>query len=173
MTTNKSNKQIFIINGTGGSGKDSFVEFVNRIVPVYNVSSVDTIKAMAECIGWNGSKTEKDRKFLSDLKRLCTDYNDSPFTYLLRCVALFRNHSNALFMFIHIREPEEIKRAVNRFGAKTILVRNDNVPNINTNISDGSVYDYAYDYVIENNGTLDDLKDVARLFVEEVNKNEV
>ena len=72
-------KPIFIINGSGSKGKDQFVEDVNQFVPVYNVSSVDIIKAMAQNVGWDGSKTEKDRKFLADLKSLCTEYNDSPY----------------------------------------------------------------------------------------------
>ena len=37
-------KQIIIINGTGGSGKDSFVEFAAKYAKVYNFSSIDLIK---------------------------------------------------------------------------------------------------------------------------------
>jgi hypothetical protein len=166
------NKQIFVINGMATSGKDSFVDMVNEFEPVYNVSSVDIIKSMAQCIGWNGSKTEKDRKFLSDLKRLCGEYNDSPFTYLIRCVVLFKNHDAKKLMFVHIREPEEIKRFAERFGAKTILVKNDKVKNITSNMADANVYNYEYDYIIENNGTLIDLKEKAKHFVEEVCRNE-
>lgn len=70
-------KQIFVINGTGGAGKDTFVKMVSRqmdkmsnYAAVINVSSVDRIKEAAKIIGWNGGKEEKDRKFLSDLKEL-------------------------------------------------------------------------------------------------------
>lgn len=76
------NKQIFVINGSGGVGKDTFVELVSvelndklkRFHTVVNFSSVDKVKEIAREIGWDGRKTEKDRKFLSDLKSL-TIYN--------------------------------------------------------------------------------------------------
>ena len=61
-------KNIIIINGTGGSGKDTFVEFVSKYSKVFNFSSVDKVKEVARVIGWSGTKSEKDRKFLSDLK---------------------------------------------------------------------------------------------------------
>ena len=68
------NKQVFIINGSGGVGKDTFVELVSKVfnLSVMNFSSVDKVKEIARIIGWTGGKTEKDRKFLSDLKLLCT-----------------------------------------------------------------------------------------------------
>ena len=80
------NKQVFIINGSGGVGKDTFVDLVDHNLShkyrylTMNFSSVDKVKKVAEIIGWDVySKTEKDRKFLSDLKLLCTEYNDMPF----------------------------------------------------------------------------------------------
>ena len=73
-------KEIIVINGTGACGKDSFVKYVENYASVYNFDSVHKIKLLAELIGWNGvSKTEKDRKFLSDLKQLTKDYNDMPY----------------------------------------------------------------------------------------------
>ena len=54
-------KEIIIINGTGGSGKDTFVQYVNYYAQVYNFSSVAKVKEIAQIIGWDGiSKTEKD-----------------------------------------------------------------------------------------------------------------
>ena len=66
-------KQIVIINGTGGCGKDTFVSFVSKYKRVYNFSSIDKVKEIAKLIGWDGGKTDKDRKFLSDLKKLTTE----------------------------------------------------------------------------------------------------
>lgn len=172
MKSKEVSRPIFIINGSGSKGKDQFVEDVNQFISVYNVSSVDIIKEMARNVGWNGSKTEKDRKFLADLKTLCTEYNDSPYKYIFRCVTMFRNTSLQDAMFIHIREPKEIERAVKQFGAKTILVKSDRVEDIASNPADAGVYDYNYDYVIENNGTLEDLKNKAEEFVKTVIKGE-
>ena len=54
-------KPVFIINGSGGSGKDSFCKFCSQYLSVYNISSVDTIKEVAKILGWNGEKDEKSR----------------------------------------------------------------------------------------------------------------
>ena len=134
-------KNIVIINGTGGSGKDTFVEMTKKYAKVYNFSSIDKVKEVAALVGWKGTKTEKDRKFLSDLKRLTTEYNDMAFNSIKEAVDIFLKSNNEL-MFIHIREPEEIKRAVKNFGAKTLLIKRVGLENINSNYSDANVDDY-------------------------------
>ena len=156
-------KQIIIINGTGGSGKDTFVEFCMKYDNVMNFSSIDKVKEIATMIGWNGKKTDKDRKFLSDLKRLTTEYNDMAFNSMIDAVDKFNNSDNNI-LFIHIREPKEIQRAVDYFGAKTLLVKRVGLDNIDTNYSDANVDNYTYDYLIENN-TLEGLEETAKMFI--------
>ena len=158
------NKKIVIINGTGGSGKDTFVEFVSKYCKVFNFSSVDKVKEIARMVGWNGGKTEKDRKFLSDLKKLTTEYNDMAFESIKSAVQEFENSDNEI-MFIHIREPEEITRAVKAFDAKALLVRRTGLDIITSNYSDASVENYNYDYVVENT-TLEELDISAKDFVQ-------
>lgn len=65
------NKHIFIINGSGGVGKDTFVEMVqvelNNILKkfhtVINFSSVDKVKEIAKEIGWDGKNQKKIESF--------------------------------------------------------------------------------------------------------------
>lgn len=180
------NKQIFIINGSGGVGKSTFCRMVEeslplfvdkfdgvRIMPVKTISSVTQIKKIAEFVGWNAKfKTEKDRKFLSDLKNLCSEYNDFPFKYITAQVKSFRE-SNKYVLFIHSREPKEIERVKQAFDAKTILIKRDNVKHITSNKSDREVFDYDYDIVINNNGSKDELLDVAEEFCEDLLGNEI
>ena len=161
-------KNIIIINGYGGSGKDTFVEFVSKYNKVYNFSSVDKVKEIAKLIGWTGTKEEKDRKFLSDLKKLTTDYNDMPFNSIKDAVNDFKM-SDKEIMFIHIREPEEIKRAVLEFNAKTLFIKRDDINKITSNDSDKNVEKYDYDFIIENT-TLDDLEEKAKNFYTIINK---
>lgn len=162
-------KYIVVINGTGGSGKDTFVEFVSKYNKVFNFSSIDKVKEIALIIGWNPvEKTEKDRKFLSDLKKLTTDYNDMSFNSIKNAVEKFKNDDNEI-MFIHIREPEEIKRAVLQFNAKTLLIRREGLDIIKSNYSDASVENYNYDYIIENT-TLEDLEKQAKEFYNLISK---
>ena len=161
------NKQIFIINGSGGCGKDTFVNYVSKHVPTINYSSVFKVKSIAKMIGWNGEKSERDRKFLSDLKKLTSDYCDMPFEDMKLVVDKFERTYHE-FLFLHIREPKEIERAKNAFNAKTILIRRDSVKKIESNMSDKNVEDYKYDYYIENSGTLDDLEKSAIKFIDNI-----
>ena len=158
---NLMGKHIFVINGTGGAGKDTFVKFVSGYVPSVNFSSVDKVKEIAAVIGWTGTKTEKDRKFLSDLKQLAADYCDMPFKSMERKAEEFYKDNNK-FLFLHIREPHEI-------NAKTVLITREAAGIITSNHSDRDVSCYGYDFTIENNGTLEELNkkagEFAKLFL--------
>ena len=162
-------KQIVIINGSAGVGKDTFVNLVSKYVPTMNYSSIDRIKEIAKECGWNGKKTEKDRKFLSDLKILCSKYNDLPMLSMKKNVQKFYNSKNEL-LFLHIREPIEISNAVILFNAKTLLIKRNSVKHIITNEADAGVFNYNYNYVIENNGTKEELDNKAKEFVETLSK---
>jgi len=162
-------KVIVVLNGSGCVGKDTFVDCVSDCVAkginnkavVLNYSSVEKIKQFAELMGWDGTKTERNRKFLSDLKMLLSDYNDLPFNSMKEKVEEFQDIDNAVMLFLHIREPQEIERVKQEFGATTILIKRDSIPQITSNIADGSVFDYDYDIVINNNGDKRDLWRVA------------
>ena len=73
---------VFIINGAPRSGKDTLVDMFEEYLNMRldNFSTVDFVKDIAARYGgWDGRKTPKDRKFLSDLKDLFTEWNDIPF----------------------------------------------------------------------------------------------
>lgn len=160
-------KQIFITNGMGGVGKDTFAEFLGHHVNTCKISAIEPVKQVANHAGWSGAKTEKDRKFLSDLKVLLSEYADIPFKFIRRRVMAFNMLPEIEVLLIDIREPEEIARAVEEFGAKTILIKNDRVAPITSNMADANVFNYEYDFVIENNGTLEDFRETVRKFAEE------
>ncbi len=161
-------KNIVIINGTGGAGKDTFVSFCSEFVKVLNVSSVDKVKEAAKIlVGWNGEKDEVSRKLLVDLKRLSVEYNDAPTKYIKSMADEFKNSDDEL-MFVHIREAEEIEKTKKLLNAKTLLISNPRVQLITSNDSDGKVNEYKYDYYILNDGTLDDLKNKAEEFIKEL-----
>ena len=162
-------KKIFIQNSVGGSGKDTWAGLVGKYIPTYKYSIIDLPKEAAKVLGWNGGKTEKDRKFLSDIMDLSTEYNDSPFRDVLLIVSDFENNLiEDEVLFIDMRDPKDIARAVETFDAETILIRNPNVEKIESNHADANVEEYEYDYIIENNGTLDQLDMMAKFFVREI-----
>lgn len=168
--------KVIVINGVGRCGKDTFVELFKKEYEYRceNYSTIDYIKQIsADKFGWDGKKNDKSRKFLSDLKKLWTDYNNGPFNNLVDKIKhnekYFSSKNKDIIYFIHCREPEEIQKFVDYYKEKciTLLIeRNVDVPD---NYSDNSVYNFNYDYTIENNGTIPELTKKAKLFITKIN----
>lgn len=171
VTKDTPKKLVFITNGTGGCGKDTFAEILDDFVDVTKISSIDPIKQFARFLGWQGGKSEKDRKFLSDLKLAMTEYNDTLFKWMQNNYVLWSTRSDfdhaIPVLLIDIREPEEIERAKKAFNAKTILIKNDRVAPITSNMADAGVFNYEYDFVIENNGTFEEFEETIKKWAEE------
>ena len=77
------------INGAPRSGKDTFVDICHLLLGdrCFNVSSVDFVKHLATECGWNGEKNLKNRKFLSDLKDLLTQWEDVPYKKIVEAIS--------------------------------------------------------------------------------------
>ena len=157
-------KHIFITNGMARCGKDTFAAFLNEFIPTLKYSSIDKVKEIAKLCGWDGGKSEKDRRFLSDLKVLTSQYSNMPFKAIENEVERFLTDEKHFVMLIDIREPEEIEKAKNAFNAKTILIENNRVEFIDSNMADANVFNYNYDFVIKNNGTLEEFKKEIECF---------
>lgn len=166
-------KKVYITNGSGTNGKDTFAKLVAKYIPTYKYSSINLVKYMLEAAGiGEGEKTEEYRLLCSDLKDRLTRYDDIPFKDITSIVTDFKNnYIETEVLLIDIREPEEIERAAETFGAETILIRNPNVKKIKSNHADANVEQYEYDYIIENDGTLEQLDKMAYLFSEQVIKH--
>lgn len=161
-------KNIIVINGSGGVGKDTFVSICSEFKKVLNISTVDKVKEAANIlVDWNGDKDEKYRKLLVDLKKLSIDYNDAPTNYICKKAEEFMKSDDEL-MFIHIREGYEIDKVKKLLPIKTLLITNPNIELIISNDSDKKVTEYKYDYYIDNNGTIDDLRLKALDFVKKL-----
>lgn len=155
---------VFVINGMARAGKDTFVKLFdnNSDYDVMNVSTIDPIKDLARTIiKWDGNKTEKSRKLLSDLKKIMTEYDDRCFNYLKENIDKYSD----MIYFIHCREIDEIERIVKEFDAKTILIKNNRVQVVESNDSDKNVFNYNYDYVIENNGSIEEFEEKVKKFL--------
>lgn len=163
-------KKIFITNDSATNGKDTFAKMIDNYISTYKYSSIDLVKDMLEFAGVpKEPKTEEKRLLYSDTKDRLTKYDDIPFKDIASIVADFKNNKiEAEVLLIDIREPKEIARAVETFGAETILVRNPNAIKIESNHADRDVENYEYDYIIENDGTLEQLEIVAKLFVRDM-----
>jgi len=152
------NKVAIVINGAGGVGKDTLCELAAKHFKIKNISSITPIKEIASLCGWDGRKDNKARKFLSDLKNLCVEYNNYPTVWARAQYDEFLLSDESI-MFVHIREPEEIKKFVDATDgkAKTLLVRGGKRMSTEKygNVSDDGVENYAYDYYFLNEDSLD------------------
>ena len=171
-----NNIKIVIVNGRPGSGKTTFEECCRSILgPLCRIrSTIDKIKDIAYRAGWNGEKTPEARKMLSDLKDLFTKFNDLPYRDIISHIGYYEAeladygvfHEHALF-FVDSREPEEIERFKQTLDAKTLLIRRAAVEDAEfSNHADANVNNYNYDYIIDNNGTIDDLLKEAQRFID-------
>ena len=147
-------KLVIVINGRGGVGKDTLCDFAAKHFSVMNVSSITPVKELAAQCGWAGEKTDRARRFLSDLKALLIAYNDFPTVWAKRRYEEFLA-GDAEIMFLHVREGEEIAKfvAATEGRAKTLLIRpgkRDAERAAYGNVSDDCVEMYAYDYYYVN-----------------------
>ena len=82
---------VILISGAGGNGKDTFINYVNQSMAVYNLSTIDPIKEVASTLinltvtsdySAVDSKKEMDdksdryREFLHELKMAWSKFND-------------------------------------------------------------------------------------------------
>ena len=164
----------FIINGRPRSGKDTFVNFCLEELGAFGklISTVDFVKKIATECGWDGTKDLKNRKFLSDLKDLLTNWGDVPYKKTLQEINMFKfdldcwDASDKGVVFIMCREPKEIERFERELNAKSLLIRRASVEfEQQSNHADSEVLNHKYDYIIENNGTVDELKEKAKDFL--------
>ena len=164
--------KVVVVNGRPESGKTTFeekcLELVrasstfwfdeNKRVMVEMCSTVDFVKKIALECGWDGVKTPRNRKFLSDLKDLLTEWDDVPFQKILERVEDLCFYPNDFLLFVDCREPAEIQKLKERLNATTVIVRRlgDEV-NETSNHADANVFDYEYDYTVKNYGDLSDV----------------
>ena len=172
---------IIVVNGAPRAGKDTYCEMVQKImeerVGPYScriISTVDFVKEVAKFCGWNGQKTPKDRKFLSDLKDILTQWDDIPYKDIIGsyegCKEIWKQFGydeEECLYFIMCREPKEIQKFVDRIGARTLIVRRFNVEELpQSNHADADIFNYKYDSYIYNNGTLEELEEFANRFTD-------
>ena len=166
-------KIVMVINGAGGVGKDTLCDLASKYYRIRNISSITPVKELAAMAGWDGSKDDRSRKFLADLKALLVDYNDYPTAWALRQYNEFKTTDEQI-MIVHIREPKEIAKFVNATGgeALTMLVRAGERMKRGAygNAADDGVENYYYDYYFDNDKPLDEaevnIKEFFRRLVE-------
>ena len=167
--------KVVIVNGMPTSGKTTFENLCLDKLGSYGYiySSIDFVKEIAKKCGWDGSKTPQNRKFLSDLKDLLTEWGDVPMKSIEKEIkriewefTSFDMSTDKVVLFVDIREPWEIQKAKENFNARTLIVRRTAIENNElSNHADKEVLNYDYDEEIWNEGTIEDLDKRASYFL--------
>lgn len=161
-------EHLFLINDFIVTHNTTFENFISEIawekdkIRIKKMSMIDMIKDIATSIGWDGSKDMRDRLFLSRLKDLLTEYNDSPYQ-VIKSRILMEQEDGTKVLFIDARERSDIERLVKDFNATTILVKRGE-PVRYGNHADDNVFNYDYDIIVDNIDTIEDLKEKAVIF---------
>ena len=188
--------KVVIINGKPQSGKDTFCKYAqgycddDESANTLIISSVDPLKEMLTQLGWDGTKTDKIRDMLMDMKQLWVQNQDGPTMFLFNNILEFHKACTGEdnIVFVHIREPEEIKKLVNALtgfesmgiDAISLLViqgSGEDTPNqpAGTRRSDDEalINSYEYDVTINNDGDLIRLQELAAEFVDKLLEDKI
>ena len=173
--------KVAVINGACGAGKSEFERLCKeqcgflKSVPGFThekklsvdiISSIDFVKEVATMCGWDGTKTLENRKFLSDLKALLTEWNNVPYK-ILEARAKSLPSTYDWLMLVDCREPAEIQKLKEGLNATTVLIRRESVEsNETSNSSDANVMNYNYDLTIDNNSDIINLENEVKKFIE-------
>lgn len=187
--------KVVIINGKPQSGKDTFCKYAqgycddDESANTLIISSVDPLKEMLTQLGWDGTKTDKIRDMLMDMKQLWVQNQDGPTMFLFNNILEFHKACTGEdnIVFVHIREPEEIKKLVNALTGfesmgidviSLLVIRKggEDTPNqpAETRRSDDEalINNYEYDVTINNDEDLIKLQELAAEFVDKLLEDE-
>ena len=187
--------KVVIINGKPQSGKDTFCKYAqgycddDESANTLIISSVDPLKEMLTQLGWDGTKTDKIRDMLMDMKQLWVQNQDGPTMFLFNNILEFHKACTGEdnIVFVHIREPEEIKKLVNALTGfesmgidviSLLVIREggEDTPNqpAETRKSDDEalINSYEYDVTINNDEDLIKLQELAAEFVDKLLEDE-
>ena len=173
--------KVVIVNGKPGVGKSEFERMCKEQCGLFNrqagftedkdlwvdiTSTVDFVKEVATLCGWDGTKTLENRRFLSDLKDLLTNWNDVPYKVITNRVKTLPQCHDWI-VFVDCREPKEVQKLKEGLNATTILIRRPGDENTETsNHADAGVFEYDYDLNIWNEYGLNELETMAKAFIE-------
>lgn len=163
------NHKTIIINGVARSGKDTFINYCQTIMTdsyIYNLSTITPVKELLTSLLGDVEKNNKYRKLLSDVKMSLIEYNDYPYTWVINQMQnkIQMDIDRFNIFFIHCREPIEIEKFKTRLvNCDTLLITKPDL-DIPNNLADQNVNNYKYNYTINNNGSLTDLRHQASIF---------
>lgn len=183
MELKQRNPKIFIVSGKANSGKDTTCELINNYIKLKELKSINLqfstyIKMYAKAIsGWNGEEDTKPRSLLQEIgTSIIRDKIDNEF-FIKRIIGDIKVYSYYcdVITISDARLPEEIDSIYEAFD--NVVRINIERPNYDNNLNskekkhrtEVGLDNYNnYDYIIINDGTLEDLNKKIEKIVNEV-----
>lgn len=181
---------IAIMNGVAQSGKTTIQQ---RMIYLANndcidaevrmMSSVDVPYKIMKILGWNGVKDDQFRADMATLKEMYIRHCNGPTVDIVRTALEIAcgGDGNTCIICTDVREAEEIKKLTDMaeplktigIKCKTVYVQRDAVDTVQhgNDHDDGIVdtrYTIKYDYIVHNNGSIDDIQKLALELAEEL-----
>jgi len=163
-------KYIIILNGTAKSGKTTFAKLCKKyFYCTYNISTITPIKNALKCMFVDiDKKDDRTRKLMSDLKDTMTNFNECSKIFVQKEIERLNKLGMVYILFVDAREPEEIKWFKDNIQAKTLLIRNKNIKILETNHADKNIENFNYDYIINNDESLEEMEVKAKDFLKNI-----
>jgi hypothetical protein len=171
--------KIVFINGMPRSGKDTFVELAQEEgdragVRVNAISSIDPVRSALKSFNLDPeNKTPAMRALMSEIGDSMERWLGYRSNYCLENAIEFDRHGRHI-MFIHMREPVLIEKTAamlqdEGYSVTRVYIRSQRAETVETNASDtGTWREDFYQYVITNDGTIDDLRRDAILLLKDL-----
>lgn len=173
--------QVILIGGKARSGKDTLADFLTENLEkqgkkVCKIQVGQYIKYYAmKYFGWNGEEETKPRDLLIELgteiirKKIDPDFHIDRLIQDIKVLSYFYD----TFVVSDIRFPVEIEKPKKEFDNVTTIKMIRNSDELNdaqkSHVTETGLDDFnSFDYVIENEGSLEELKEKAMKIVKEI-----
>jgi hypothetical protein len=163
------------LTGLAGSGKNTVADLIARYFPLYvEVSFANTLKyTCMHHFNWDGQKDSKGRKLLQTIGMAVRDYDPDAWIKITEkeINADRKNHS---FIYTDVRFNNEADYIRNNRGVIIRVVRPSlELTKTHEHISEKAQSEIEVDYVIVNDGTLDDLKEKVFNMIKELSNDTI
>lgn len=169
--------KFILINGKAGSGKDTFAKYLEEYLLVlekrpFIIHNAFYVKLIAEKIfGWDKVKDTKGRRLLIDIANTGYSYDDYFWERKTEAEVLkrFKVTDNAYIIIPDFRYKNTYTYFSSKYNVITMKIERENFDNklsedLKKDKSEN--LDIDFDYVIFNNGNLEDLKKQAKQICE-------
>lgn len=173
-------KKLYMIAGIARSGKDTVSSFIKEIYEKENMKTIilqisSPLKNYAaKVLNWDGLEDTKPREFLQKIGDTVRSYDEKfLIKRVIEDIKILSNYADVI-VISDVRLPLEFEEVSKSFNPINLLIKRPHFDNLLTgdekkHITERGLDNYSnYKYVIDNNGSLEKLKeDVISIIREE------